>query len=554
MGDARTSTNVVTVLADFDAEAERDGSAVSPATAVLAVLSLEGGAVVDTSEWIGKQSCEDEADQEVLTDRDGLKYIMEDGRPKVIVPKEARRALVLAIHEDTLGHLGVPATLQEVKKRFYWSDRYQMVRKVCESCVVCARTKGARTLAHKNFRGIRYRGPRLRYHIDTKKVGDEGHILAVVDPFDSYAILIPLYSKSTAEIVDALVDKVFLVYGFPTEIRTDHAREYGPEFQQLLAQGGVKVESTKGYHGQGNAHVERIWAFVKACLRQVPSLVEWRRQLLLIAFAHNISRKERLSGLSPFEVQFGLPAVSAVEASTVEAPEGQAESNDEDRRQLMALVRANLSICQTTGDRHRRDEAARANRKGRRREPVSFKVGDWVMIYREPVSGRGLGLSARPRDFMTKWIGPWSIIERNGSTYKMKAVVDGDGMRLGQIAERSVMNIKKFRGQQEEVEAVRPRRVDPAIAGDNETQRRNGEKVLVTIPTHWQRPQLLTFRWKDTNYELEVPEAFSAGQKMEVLLKPTQQAENGAHDPSPAPLRRSRRRRRPPRRFAEDRA
>ena len=144
-----------------------------------------------------------------------------------------------------------------------------------------------------------------------------GNVLGLVDCFSGYVILLPTYSRTYAEVVDALVDGVFLQYGFPVEIRTDAAKEVGTSLAAQLQKWGVRVSSTKGFHAQGNAMIERIWGVVKAMLRTSPTLVEWRRQLKMAAFAINTAIKEQYA-TSPFEVQFGLPALGPVHASSVQ--------------------------------------------------------------------------------------------------------------------------------------------------------------------------------------------------------------------------------------------
>ena len=400
---------------------------------------------VDLTRWLGHQDCDtDPRAGKVMVDDGGIKYVWpDDGVPKLIVPLEQRVELAQRAHADVVGHLGVAQTLHELRQRFYWDSMRRTVEKVVASCPECQHIKGARRIAHGNYRGLHYRGPRLQYSLDTKKMADGGHILALVDTFDAYVILIPLYSKTTAEIVDALIDSVFLMHGFPRHIRTDSAKEYGTDFVARMAALGVHVTATHVAHGEGNAAVERCWQFVKATLRNTASLVDWRRRLRMAAFAYNTGVRA-LHGLTPFEIHYGLPALSCLQASTVSAQELELDyvPTGEELQQLRHLFAANVGICQTAGNKYRQQMAKKLNKH---KAPVRFAVGDYVMAYRE-ARGVKAKFYTRPSDFVTVWIGPFEVIETNGTIYKLVALQAGFGVDEGEILERSVKNLKKYTG------------------------------------------------------------------------------------------------------------
>ena len=119
----------------------------------------------------------------------------------------------------------------------------------------------------------------------------------------------------------------------------------------------------------------------------------------------------------------------------------------------MALVRANVGICRIAGNKARRDRAERANRAGLGGEPVTFEIGSRVMAFREPV-GVVARYHTRPRDFTTVWVGPWEVVERHGTVYKLRATRSGPGMRDGELIERTTMNLKQYKGYVVENEAT----------------------------------------------------------------------------------------------------
>lgn len=52
------------------------------------------------------------------------------------------------------------------------------------------------------------------------------HILLVVDVFSKWVELIPMKTKNSTEVWQALYDYIFVRFGLPYEIRTDRGREF----------------------------------------------------------------------------------------------------------------------------------------------------------------------------------------------------------------------------------------------------------------------------------------------------------------------------------------
>ena len=447
----------------------------------LTTTPLENVTTVDVTAWIGKQPVlEDDEKGSVLKDANGLLYWWStDGLPKIIVPEPERDELIKRVHADEVGHMRVPQTLHALRQRFFWPGTMRAdVKRVLLKCEECSHVTGSRRLAHGNFRGLRYRGPRLQYQVDVKKAAG-GYVLGVVDTFDGYAVLIPMHSRTTAAVVDALVNDVFLVYGFPLEVRTDNAKEFGPRLKETLLRWGVRSTDTKSHHATGNSHVERIWSVVKKFLKMQPTMVEWRRQLKLIAFVLNTTFKE-LYQLTPFEVQFGLPALSALRAGTVTALNGDSPATAREVDLIESLVRANIGQCRTAGNVYRRDQAAKARARGVKRgnkKPIEFAVGDLVMTFREATATKNLAFE-KLKDFSPVWVGPWMVVERHGTAYTLQGMRDGPGVSKGETCERTVMNIKPYTG----ILATSKNREFEALAPEEEVI---STLVQVTVPATW---------------------------------------------------------------------
>ena len=453
---------------------------------VAAALATTGRSLLNAADWTAATDFPPDSalkDGTVAIDGEGIRWYHPKDRKKLrrlLVPVSAQEKVVQVVHEESVGHLGVRQTLHEVKERFFWPGMRKTVQDVVMRCEDCNHIKGARVLGHGRFRGEKYGGPRLVYSIDIKKASpDGGSILGVVDVFDGYTALMPLRNRQQGLIITTLLNEVFLIYGFPAAIRTDDAKEFGPKFTEQMARWGIKHTTTRGYHGQGNAHVERMWATVKALFRATKTMVDWVRQLKMIAFAINTGVKEAF-GMSPFEVHFGLPAVSALHAGSLTSDEVDEETpNLRELETLQDLWRANVHRCRAAGDYNRAKQAEKANEASRK--PVEFQVGDLVMAYREP-KGIHTKYYSKLSDFVPKWFGPLKVLSRVGESYELEASTDGPTTTKGQIFERTVMNLAKYDGeavknqpQNKTVPAPRLRRVTFSVVPG---WRRGGELLL----------------------------------------------------------------------------
>lgn len=204
--------------------------------------------------------------------------------------------------------------------------------------------------------------------------------------------------------------------------------------------------------------------------------------------------------MSPFEVQFGLPAITALHASTakleedLQAPVPTAMAHE--LQQLLDLARSNIGTCRTQGDYSRRLQAERANAAGRRKTPVEYRLGDLVMMFREPKADKS-PYYVKPADFSPKWIGPFLCIQQTGTVFRLMAVMNGNGMDAGEVVERAVMNLKPFHGfpasmTDEELEALVP-------------QRKVNVKIEVLVPAGWVVGEPVMFSFAARNWTAQPP-------------------------------------------------
>jgi transposase InsO family protein len=137
-------------------------------------------------------------------------------------------ALIKKTHEASLHH-GWKKTLTTLRNTFAWKGMSSQVKRVVESCVECAQTRGRRNLAHE-FSSVIHDGPRRAYSFDFYGVAKSqaGHhwILTVMDLCSREVLFIPCFTRTAEELVRNLLHHVVYVKGVPELFMSDEAKEF----------------------------------------------------------------------------------------------------------------------------------------------------------------------------------------------------------------------------------------------------------------------------------------------------------------------------------------
>ena len=90
--------------------------------------------------------------------------------------------------------------------------------------------------------------------LPTLPISPEGyrHCLIMVDAFSKWIELVPLRSKSSQEVANALYNHIFSRFGLPYVIRSDRGREFRGEVEALCVKFRVKHVEISRAHPQAN--------------------------------------------------------------------------------------------------------------------------------------------------------------------------------------------------------------------------------------------------------------------------------------------------------------
>ena len=265
-----------------------------------------------------------------LNDHDFLTQFVDGGRPKIVVPMRFRRRLLFAYHVlPEHAHLGAETLYRRLKVHYHWEGMKTDCERFVGTCEVCSvrQAQGFADLGSQPRPEPPH--PFHTIHIDHKNLahrpsGSFEHILVVVCALTRYAIFIPVESTSAEDTFDALINRVFCLFGLPHNLVCDNA--FRSQLMTLMSEYlGFRSMPVVPYTPQSNSFAELGVKKISGALnKHTLRHAQWHKSLPVLAAALN-SVVHSSTGMSPFFAVFGraptglteleMPAVEAVTAT-----------------------------------------------------------------------------------------------------------------------------------------------------------------------------------------------------------------------------------------------
>ncbi len=172
------------------------------------------------------------------------------GQPRIIVPKQQIRNLIVQTHNDTLhqGHNRIYSVLMTL---YYWSNMPRNIARICGACALCKEQSVRRSHLAASFQARKLEElpmPRQSYGIDFYGV-PKGEILVIVDHCTRETILVFMSSRNQDKVARALLSHIIFTRGVPTTIRSDSAPELVSGWvADINAHSGINQVRTGGYN------------------------------------------------------------------------------------------------------------------------------------------------------------------------------------------------------------------------------------------------------------------------------------------------------------------
>ena len=362
-----------------------------------------------------------------LERRDGVVYSA-DG--KVWIPNDRQlRTRILQLAHDWSGHFAARRTLEKVARHCRWERMAVEVEDYCRSCPSCAAQKGSNQKTPGLLRplpipvqawdsiGLDFVGPLPR----TKSGNDQ--FMTIVDRLTKMVVLAACKVTITGKQAGVLVvDRLLPLAAKPTSIVSDRDPRFtGSCWSQMWARMGASLDMSTAYHPQTNGQTERTNRTIQTILRTLVKQRggEWEDWLQIAAAAYNSTVHES-TGKTPFELNFmDRRAIDPLEWAVAQRLRGrkkEGENNNDDARRLLADYTAMWAEVKT---RLQQEQAKREKYANQQRRPVTYRVGDRVMLSSE-------NIRAKAGKFKDKWLGPYSVtrVANNGGAVTLDLPAD----------------------------------------------------------------------------------------------------------------------------------
>ncbi len=228
----------------------------------------------------------------------------------IVLPKSLRPKIIAIAHNHT-GHFGISNTQFLINRHFTWPGLANDVRSHIQACATCQlnskRKPPKAPLQQPDLISERFEklaldvvGPLERskqgYAYLLTAMDLATHFCYAFDPMKGYA------ADETA--INLL--KIIRDMGPPQQILTDQGKNFMSRvLKQVTDKLAISRIRTSPYHPESNGNLERFHSTLKSVLRKCcKNQPDWS-EVLDLAIYYICNMPHRVSGLTPFELQYG---------------------------------------------------------------------------------------------------------------------------------------------------------------------------------------------------------------------------------------------------------
>jgi hypothetical protein len=177
--------------------------------------------------------------------------------------------LIEKIHEE-IRHFGAMRTLVEIKKRFFWHDRTEAVKKFIRACEKCqlARQFGNMRSSIEEMKSIPICDLFYRVAMDIvgpllETTNGNKYVLVAIDHYSKWCETQPIKELDACTAAKFLEDEVICRYGVLKYILADNGNEWMKEFAEVYQNYGITHWFTTLAWPQCNGMVEHLIKTIK---------------------------------------------------------------------------------------------------------------------------------------------------------------------------------------------------------------------------------------------------------------------------------------------------
>ena len=202
--------------------------------------------------------------------KDQLMFKRGQNNPQRVILDRSEREKILELAHEELGHRGVYATLELLKKRFYWPVMFEHVKqhiKSCHQCQVHSTRKVTLPLIPSTPAALF-----IKLHVDVMympKAHGCRYIVAARDDLSRASEGRALKTCSATELAAFFWEQILCRYGTIGCVITDNGPEVKGAFQNLMRRYGIPQIKIMPYNSRGNGVVERGHFIIRESIKTV---------------------------------------------------------------------------------------------------------------------------------------------------------------------------------------------------------------------------------------------------------------------------------------------
>jgi hypothetical protein len=248
---------------------------------------------------------------------------------RLVIPETQRKAAMAALHK---GHGGITKMRKLAQELYFWPGIANDIKMMVDGCRECQ--EGRASQPREPDQG--FAPPDSAWDTiatDPFEYGGKDFLL-VTDVLSGYPFVVKMGDKTTRTILRAL-EEIFLAYGYPREIISDHGRQFLQEFERWCEERFIVHGERKSspYNHEANGHAEAGVKAMKALLDKTGGFGQKFAEELL--HYRNLPRSDGRG--SPAELFFGRRQRRGIPEPRHVQGRGPSEDGAESRRRLPPL-------------------------------------------------------------------------------------------------------------------------------------------------------------------------------------------------------------------------
>ena len=361
-------------------------------------------------------------------------YRDEEPRLQLCVPQSYLLTLLYKYHDEIMSaHQGATRTYLTLREKYWSPHLYQNVHAYIRCCYTCQTVMEKSDQTSASYMRIPYNyRPMSRLSMDIKEMpnASEGfkYILVVACEFTNYVVTAPLRDISARSVAEALIHRVFFVFGPPEQIICDQGTQLVSKLMLHIYERlhiDVKVVSP-GNHGSLRA--ERFIGTISKLLQKTMARHghQWVKHLQSCTYSHNTFHSQAI-GTSPYNMVYLHDPPKLTDWEPVALDFGTV-----DTKRYLSQLKARYQTITEHAVKLRMEQQQKMLEKQRRLgiHKHIYAKGDLVYFY----APRLTELQTNSRKFKAHWIGPLKIAQILDDTHVIVTDLQGKELKaLGAV-------------------------------------------------------------------------------------------------------------------------